>query len=94
MDNNEKFNSINDLYKRLLPALQTRMIELRRENFNCIDTLDIWNYCANTIWRKKSDLRIYELVSDILNVDGLELEMYVRKNLINYKKRQGNDDER
>lgn len=90
MDNNEKFNSINDLYKRLLPALKTKISELKRKKINYIDTLDIWNYCIDKIWKNKSDLRIYDLVSDILNADEIELEMYVRKN----NKRQGNDYER
>jgi len=85
MDNNEKFNSIDDLYKRVLPALQARVSELKRENYMYIDVLDIWNYCVENIWKNKTDLRIYELVNDILNVDGIKLEVYIRKNLVNYK---------
>lgn len=85
MDNSEKFNSINDLYKRVLPALQARVAELNRENYMYIDVLDIWNYCVENIWKNKTDLRIYELVNDILNVDGIKLEVYIRRNLVNYK---------
>ena len=86
MDNNEKFGSINDLYKRVLPALQAKISELKRENINFVDTIDIWQYCIENIWKNKSDLRIYELVDDILNVDGLKLEIYVRKNILNNRK--------
>lgn len=85
MDNNEKFYSIEDLYKKVLPALQAKVSELKRENINFVDTIDIWNYCIENIWRKKEDIRIYELVSDILNVDGYALEVYGRKSIINYK---------
>jgi len=85
MDNNEKFCSIDDLYKKVLPALQAKVSELKRENINFVDTLDIWNYCIENIWRNKSDIRIYELVSDILNVDGIKLEVYVRRSIMNYK---------
>ena len=79
MDDNEKFNSISDLYKRILPALNTRLLELKRENYQYIDVLDIWNYCVENIWKNRTDLRIYELVNDILNVDGLSLKMYLKK---------------
>ncbi len=79
----DTFNSISDLYKRVLPALNTRLAELKREKITYIDTIDIWNYCINNCWRNKKNLRIYELVSDILNVDSLELIMYVRKKLKN-----------
>ena len=86
MDNNEKFNSINDLYKRVLPALQAKVSELKREKINFVDAIDIWNYCTENIWKNKRDLRIYELVDDILSVDGLKLEIYVRNSILNYKK--------
>lgn len=86
MDNNQKFCSVNELYKKVLPALQTRVSELKRENIKFIDTLDIWNYCIENIWHNKNDIRIYELVSDILNVDKLKLQIYVRKNILNNKK--------
>ena len=86
MDNNERFSSISDLYKRMLPAMHAKVSELKRENFNFIDTLDIWNYAMTYIWKNKSDLRIYEMVDDVLNIDGMKLEMYVRNNVVNYKK--------
>ena len=74
MVDNEKFNSISDLYKRVLPALQAKISELKREKIMFVDTIDVWNYCIENIWKNKNDLRIYELVDDILNVDGLKLE--------------------
>lgn len=81
MDNNEKFNSISDLYKRVLPALNTKVSELKREQITYINSLDIWNYCINNIWNNKNDLRIYEMVNDILNVDILKLEIYLKNNI-------------
>lgn len=83
--NNEKFSSINDLYRRILPALEAKVSELKRENIRFVTSKDIWNYCIETKWKNKSDLRIYEIVSDILNTDGIKLESYVRQNIINYR---------
>lgn len=89
MDNIEKINTITDLYKRVLPALKTKVSELKRENIPFVKELDIWNYCIKNKWNNKKDLRIYEMVDDILNVDGLNIEIYVRKNLID---RNENDE--
>lgn len=88
----DKFSSISDLYKRLLPALNAKVVELKRENIKYIDALDIWNYCIENIWKRKSDLRIYELADDILNADGLKIELYTRKNIMDYKNKLRNDD--
>lgn len=78
---NDKFNSVSDLYKRILPALQTKTSELKKDKFN-IDNLDIWNFCVDTKWKYKKDLRIYEVVDDILNLDVKKLDEYI-KNKIN-----------
>lgn len=82
---NDKFNSISDLYKRILPALETKVSEFKRDNFSNVETLDIWNYCVNTKWKFKSDLRIYEIVDDILNIKINNLEEYIKSNKSNDK---------
>jgi hypothetical protein len=74
--NNETFTNMNDLYKRVLPALNTRKYELERIKFN-VNSLDIWDYCVSNLWRNKKDLRIYEMVSDILSVDELKLKIFL-----------------
>ena len=84
--NNESFYNMNDLYKRLLPALNTKKSELDRIHFN-VNSLDIWDYCVCNLWRNKKDLRIYKMVSDILNVDELKLKIFIDN-------RNGETDER
>lgn len=75
MVDEEKFETINDLYKKILPALKTRSEELKRKKVY-ISPIDIWVYCTNNIWKNKKDLRMYELVSDILYVDEVKLKKY------------------
>lgn len=82
MDRTHKINSLEELYKRLLPAINTKLTELKREGITNIEKLDIWNYCVNNIWKNKRDLRIYEMVDDILNIDDFKLNLYSRKKLI------------
>ncbi len=76
----EKFKGVNELYQKILPALNTKEAELHRKKLNNITSKDIWNYCIENIWQNKKDLRIYELVDDILNLDEFKLELYTRKN--------------
>jgi len=75
---NDKFNSISDLYKRVLPALETKIIEFQKDGFSSVNVLDIWNYCVDTKWKIRSDLRIYQIVDDILNVKISDLEEYIK----------------
>ena len=79
MDETElKFASTYELYQRILPALKTKVAEFKREKI-AIEPLDIWNYCLKNKWQYRNDLRIYELVADILNIDILNLEVYLKK---------------
>ena len=81
VENQEKFYSIEDLYKRLLPAIKTKLDEFKRENINNVNELDIWNYCMQNKWNNRKDIRLYEMVSDILEIDIFNLNIY--KNKIN-----------
>ena len=42
--NDIKFTSMNDLYKRLLPALKSKKKELTKAGFPYIKEEDIWEY--------------------------------------------------
>ena len=73
----------NEIYQRLLPALNAKVDELKRMKV-IIDPVDIWNYCVTNIWNKKEELRMYELVNDILQLDA--------SNIIKTKKESANDN--
>ena len=79
MANSEKFNTVTDLYNRLLPAINTKLNELKRMHLTNIRATDIWDFLVKYKWKDRNDLRMYEMVSDILNVDELELELYKKK---------------
>ena len=81
MDNNLQFNSINDLYQRIYPSLNTKICELKRIKINYLTEKDIWNYCIKEKWNNKSNLRIHELVDDILNLDPLRLTEFYKINI-------------
>lgn len=68
----EKFSSLEELYHSLLPALKTKMSEMKREKMR-ITEIEIWNYFCKTIWPSKNALTLGEMVNDILNTDSFEI---------------------
>ncbi len=64
-----KFESINDLYNRVLPALKTKKREFQRKGIVILEK-ELFNYLVNTKWSKTNDLSLNEIVNDILSYDG------------------------
>jgi len=77
-----KFNSLEELYKKILPALNTKVADLKRNNIKYINEENIWQYLRNNYWKKADKLSLGEIVHDILSTPNGELEEYVAK----YKK--------
>lgn len=75
---NDKFSSVDELYVRLLPALNTKVCEIKRLKIDYIKELNVWDYCINVIWKNKKDIRLYEMVNDILNIKPFDLIKYIR----------------
>lgn len=75
----DKINTINELYKRLTPVLRMKSSEVNRMCKSRLTNIDIWNYLIVNKWKNKKDLRLYELVSDILDCDSLEIIKYTRE---------------
>ena len=82
-----EFNSLEELYNRLKPALTTKKNEMNRSGYQYIKIEDIWNYLKEVKWKKAKDLSLYEMVSDVLNVDDLLIDDYLKQKL-NLKNRE------
>ena len=76
-----EFNNVGELYERLLPALNTKVIELKRNDLDYIKVEDIWNYLKDTRWTKANNLLLYQMVDDILNLDNYEIDEYVKSEI-------------
>ena len=76
-----EFNNILELYERLKPALLAKVAELKRNDINYIKIEDIWNYLKVTKWSSASNLLLYQMVDDILNIDNILLDNYVKDNV-------------
>ena len=62
-----KFSSLNELYNRLIPAMETKVKELKLNGINFITVDDIWNY-----------LTLSDCVDDILNTSDEEYKKYMK----------------
>ena len=65
-----EFNSLQELYNRLKPALRTKQTEMRRNGYEYIKIEDIWNFFQELKWKKANDLNLCDMVSDILNTNN------------------------
>lgn len=72
------FSSIEELYKRVKPALMTKCEELKRTGITYVTAEDIWNYLKDNIWNNSRNLRLFRMVDDILNADNMLIEDYVK----------------
>ena len=59
-----EFNSLEELYERLTPALKAKVSELKRYDLDYIKEEDIWNYLKDTKWVKANNLLLYQMVDD------------------------------
>lgn len=75
------FNSLQELYDRIKPALLTKKEEMRRVGIDYVKEEDIWNYFKETKWVKATDLSLYQMVSDVLNTDNILIEDYLKQKI-------------
>lgn len=70
---NMEFSSVDELKKRLMPALNFRKRELKKQG-TIINEEELWDYFVTNYWKKASNLSLYEMVDDILNKEIIKHE--------------------
>lgn len=78
---NMTFNTLEELYNRLKPALRTKKEEMKRSGYKYIKEEDIWNYLKEVKWINSKNLSLYKMVSDVLNVDDMLIDKYLKEKL-------------
>ncbi len=69
----DKFENLEELYHRLIPALTSKKEEMERLKMVGMKEKDLWLYFCKNTWKGKSSLTLGEMVSDILNTDNFLL---------------------
>ena len=73
----EKESILNKLHNLLLPVLTTKEKEFNTLGRVYITKEDIWSYFKDNIWCHKENLRLCDLVSDILLTPNDEIDEYL-----------------
>ena len=77
---NDEFQSIDELYQRVLPALRTKVHLLEMNDISFVCENDIWNLLMDK-WKRGKNLTLFDIVDDILRLD----EKTILENYENYK---------
>lgn len=85
--NDIKFKSLEELYKRLLPALKSKRRELYKKGLVYVYEEDIWNYLKNKRWTSSMDLDLGSMVNDIFNVQEREIKEYIEVEFKNTRRK-------
>lgn len=72
-----KFKSLNELYERVYPALNTRKEELYKKGVR-VSELDIWTYLKKNKWDKEERINLCDMVGNILNLEDEQIILYMR----------------
>lgn len=81
------FQSEQELYEHVMPALHAKRMDLKRHQLPYIKEEDIWNYLKEKEWVQKKNLELYHIVSDIMNCDEVKLDDYF-KTILERKRRR------
>ena len=81
MNGEIQFRTVEELYNRVLPALYSKVKEVRRAGLELVNEKDIWNFLVETEWKKRNNLELHELIIDILNVENYKLKDYINKKM-------------
>ena len=82
-----QFNSEEELFKRLIPALKSKVYELKKQGYKYLEIEDVWNYLKEVKWKGSVNLSLNQMVSDIFSSDNVLIDEYF-KDKLNYKKRK------
>ena len=73
------FNSAEELYKRLWPALKSKRRILSKSGYSYIKEKDIWNALRETKWPKANGLELCDMVDDILHTEPIFFNSYYHR---------------
>lgn len=82
-----EFKTVEELYKRVSPALYSKVKEIKRMGYKLVTEKDVWNYLVDNDWKNRTNLELYDLISDIMNADNYKINSYVEQKLSKMKNR-------
>jgi len=68
-----EYKTQEELFKGLIPALNVKLKNLKKNKITNITKEDIWDYLKETKWKNSIDLTLADMVQDIIHIDNQEL---------------------
>jgi len=70
------FSNLKELKQRITPAINTKIKQLRSNNYLITSSEDIWQFLKEKKWSNANNLTLYDIINDILNLDDETIENY------------------
>lgn len=77
-----EYNSQEELFKSLKGAFNVKL-RMINEEYDYIKMVDIWNYLKINKWCKDKNLSISEMVNDIIDVDVIKVDLFLKQYIKN-----------
>ncbi len=87
-----EFSSLEELYKRVGPALHAKEVEMHRLGYFYIKDVDIWNYLTRHKWMNGKNLMLSDIVSDIMHAECREIDAFLKGKVSKTRRTQDFDD--
>ena len=81
-----EYNSQEELFKSLKGAFKVKLRMINKE-YDYIKMVDIWNYLKINKWCKDKNLSISEMVNDIIDVDIIKVDLFLKKYIKNEERK-------
>lgn len=81
-----EYNSQEELFKSLKGAFNVKLRMINKE-YDYIKMVDIWNYLKINKWCKDKNLSISEMVNDIIDVDIIKVDLFLKKYIKNEERK-------
>ena len=81
-----EYSSQEELFKSLKGAFKVKLRMINKE-YDYIKMVDIWNYLKINKWCKDKNLSISEMVNDIIDVDIIKVDLFLKKYIKNEERK-------
>ncbi len=90
-DSMDEYQSQKELFEALKPAFKVKTTLLKKTNYNYIRDIDIWNYLKQYKWSKSINLTISDMVNDIIHINIVDVDHYLKRKIYNEEKKLNTD---
>ncbi len=81
------FGSKEELYNHIKPALSAKTAELHRLGYTYVQEVDIWNYLSRFKWITARNLKLSDIVNDVLHVENDQIDIFLKGEIAKEKRR-------